>query len=199
MPSNTALAVEARHEKFRQEFKRNGGNATQAAIFAGFAPHSAEVTGAKLAKRYQLREAARTHEQTLLEKSRLETERVLEELRRIVFADPRKFYNADGSLKSVVDLDDDTAAALSSLDVDEIKEGRGSKMRVVGMTTKIRMHDKLAAIDKAMRYLGLFEKDNRSKAPSLAIQINSVAAPDRGSARDAHVEIVAVPGPREKD
>jgi hypothetical protein len=49
----------------------------------------------------------------------------------------------------------------------------------VAATTKVRLHDKLVAIDRAMRYLGLFGQDNRQNAPNLALQVNLVAPPRR--------------------
>jgi phage terminase small subunit len=189
-PSLKASAVQARHDAFARAFKLNGGNAKQAAIAAGYKPTNAHTIGFQLAERLKLREAARTHEQRILEKNALTQERVLEELKRIVFADPRKFYDKNGRLKPIHELDDATASALASIDVDSLYAGRGPKKKLAGTTTKIRMHDKLAAIDKAMRYLGLFEKDNASKAPSLAIQINAVAVPPRSpGTHSTHIKV----------
>ena len=41
----------------------------------------------------------------------------------------------------------------------------------------------MSAADKAMRYLGMYERDNRQRAPSLAIQVN-VEGPPPGTRRD---------------
>lgn len=56
----------------------------------------------------------------------LSTERVLRELARAILADPRKLYDDKGRLKPIHSLDEDTAAAIASLDVDEIVTGRGA-------------------------------------------------------------------------
>jgi phage terminase small subunit len=174
-PSIKGIAVQARHEVFKQAYASNGGNATQAAITAGYSQKTARVIGSQLVARLALRSAEQTNGQRALEKSGLDRDRLIEELARICFADPRKFYHRDGRLKKITELDDATAAALSSMDLEEITTGRGSKRRVLGVTAKIRMHDKLQAIEKAMRHLNMFERDNRSRAPSLAIQVNAVA------------------------
>jgi len=118
-------------------------------------------------------------EERALGKARLSTERVLRELERAIFADPRKLYDNRGRLKPIQSLDDDTAAAIASLDVDEIVAGSGPQRRAIGRTTKVRFVDKLMAIDRAMKHLGLFERDNRQKESNLAIQVNLVAAPPR--------------------
>ena len=40
-------------------------------------------------------------------------------------------------------------------------------------TFKVKMHDKGAAIDKLMRHLGMFEKDNKQVADGLAMLIQA--------------------------
>ena len=42
---------------------------------------------------------------------------VLQQLARVAFFDPRKLFNHDGSLKNIVDLDVDTAAAIAGVEI----------------------------------------------------------------------------------
>ena len=51
------------------------------------------------------------------------------------------------------------AAALASVEVDELRE----EGAVVGVTQKIKFWDKNSAIEKAMKHLGMFERDNAQK------------------------------------
>src|SRR5262245_32714967 len=115
------------------------------------------------------RAAAAVHEaeERILEKSRLTSERVLLELERAIFADPRKLYDERGRLNPIHLLDDDTAATIASIDVDDSNLGRRAKRTTT--TTKVRLHDKLVAIDRAMRHLGLFERNNKQTAPNLML------------------------------
>ena len=115
-------------------------------------------------------------EERLLEKSRLTSELVLRQLERIVFADVRKLYDEKGRLRPIHTLDDETAAALASIDVDEITIGKGPRCKAIGTASKVRLHDKLVAIDRAMKHLGLFERDNRQRENNLVIQVGLVAA-----------------------
>ena len=101
----------------------------------------------------------------------------MRELERAILADPRKLYDEKGRLKPIHSLDEDTAAAIASLDVDEIVTGRGPQRRAIGRTRKVRFVDKLVAIDRAMKHLGLFERDNRRKDSIIAIQVNLVSSP----------------------
>lgn len=107
-------------------------------------------------------------------KTGLTADRVLSELEKIVFSDSRKLYREDGSLKSPSEWDDDTAGFVAGLKVTEEYEGRGEDRQLVGYTKEVKQWDKLAAIDKAMKHLGLFEKDNAQRAPNLQMQIVAV-------------------------
>jgi phage terminase small subunit len=99
-------------------------------------------------------------------KARLEIEETLYQLACVLRSDPRRLFRPDGSLKSVHELDDVTAVAISSIELDE-----------KGRPKKIRLWSKTDAIDKAMRHLGLYERDNREQGKNLAIQVNLVGAP----------------------
>jgi phage terminase small subunit len=123
--------------------------------------------------------AVRKAEERALQKAKLSAERVLRELERAIFADPRKLYDERGRLKPIHLLDDDTAAIIASFDVEQPTASGRAKGTAVSATTKVRLHDKLVAIDRAMRHLGLFERDNRQQTNPIALQVNLVSAPQR--------------------
>lgn len=141
------------------------------------------MIGSNLVTRYNLKEAADARQLAAVENSGITTELLLTALRRAISFDPRRLYDGRGNLRKVTDLDDDTALAIQSLDIDEIYGGKGKSRQVVGRTSKVRAVDRLVAVDKAMRHLGMFENDNRQRSPSLALQVNVGAQPPRG-ARD---------------
>lgn len=91
-----------------------------------------------------------------LKRLEITKERVLEEIARVAFLDPRKFYREDGSLKLVPELDDDTAAALAGMEVEEAYEhfGKG-QAKPCGQLKKIKHADKLKALELSARYLKL--------------------------------------------
>lgn len=93
-------------------------------------------------------------------------ERILLERKRLAFFDIRKFYNADGTLKPIHELDDDTAAALTSFEVDEF-----GNEEVVGRTKKIKMADKDKALSALERIHGMYKTEEKSQTV-LNIQIN---------------------------
>jgi phage terminase small subunit len=88
----------------------------------------------------------------------LTVERTRAELARVCFSDVRKLCNPDGSLKKVNELDADTAAAVASFEVDEVEVGD----KVVRRTIKVKLWDKNAALEKAIKHLGLYERETPS-------------------------------------
>jgi hypothetical protein len=80
----------------------------------------------------------------------LSAERTLREIARVAYADPRRLFRADGTLIPIVELNEDAAGMIAEIEVDE--EGR---------TTRVRMWDKNQALEKALKYLGLYEREKK--------------------------------------
>jgi phage terminase small subunit len=82
--------------------------------------------------------------------------RVLKELARIAFLDPRKLYDAEGRFLPITDLDDDTAAAVAGFDLAELWAGApGEKVRV-GDLKKVKIWNKLESLGLLGKHLKLF-------------------------------------------
>lgn len=84
-----------------------------------------------------------------------ERERCLQELRAIATVDIRQAYNEDGTLKNVRDMPSEVAAALSSVESDELFEGNGAEREIIGHTKKVKFWDKAKAIELFMKKHGL--------------------------------------------
>jgi len=130
-------------------------NGTRAAIAAGYAPKHAKRTAHEVMQRPQVLAAIQAAQQARAKRTEITADRVLIELGRVAFFDPRKLLNADGSPKPINELDDDTAAALAGLDIAEEWEGAGKDRKFVGYTRKVRIVDKNGALGLAMRHLGM--------------------------------------------
>lgn len=129
-------------------------NSTQAATRAGYSAKTANEQGARLLAKASVQAYIKELREKLKKKLEITQERVLQELARISFSDIRKYYNDDGSLKTIKDLDDDSAAALSGVEADELFEGFGDDRRQVGYTKKIKRFDKIAAIANINKMMG---------------------------------------------
>lgn len=157
----------ARRKLFIEALLSNGENITKAALAAGFSPNSAAQQGSRLLKHVEVQQALNSRRAEVLDKFKLTTERTYQEIARLAYADPRKFFNPDGSIKPIHELDDDCAAAIAGIDIDEIK----ADGFVIGHTRKIKQWDKNAALEKAAKILGLFERDNEQNRPLTRIVV----------------------------
>ena len=94
----------------------------------------------------------------LEEKSGVTQQRIIKELAKMAFADIRKAYDNNGNLKSIQDLDDDTAGAIIGVESFEEYEGRGDDREYVGDTKKVKMADKIRAAELLGKHLGMFKE-----------------------------------------
>ena len=81
-------------------------------------------------------------------------ERVVRELARIAFADLRSVTEwgpAGVTLRNSSDLSDDEAAAVAEVSETWTDSGGGSR--------KVKMHDKVAALEKLARHIGLYDSE----------------------------------------
>jgi phage terminase small subunit len=132
-------------------------NATQAATRAGYSAHTANEQGARLLANVSVRSAVDSAIAARSVRTGITADRVLLELARIAFFDPRRLLQADGTPIPVNELDEDTAAALAGMDVMEEYEGSGKDRVFIGYTKKIKIADKVSALTLSMRHLGMLK------------------------------------------
>lgn len=82
--------------------------------------------------------------------------RLLQELRSISFIDIRKIFDDDHALKPVKEWPPEVAAAIAGIDVDELYDYEDGKRIKVGKTKKLKMFDKLKALEMLGKDLGRF-------------------------------------------
>src|SRR5207249_11095304 len=87
-------------------------------------------------------------------------ERTLREAARLAFCDIGRLFDENSKLKDLKEWDEETAAAVASIDVVEEFRGKGKDRRLVGYVKKVKFCDEIAALDKLMKHLGLYEQDN---------------------------------------
>lgn len=107
----TARKLNAQQERFVTEYLIDL-NATQAAIRAGYSAKTATWIGPQLLKKPHVASQVGALQQKRGEKTGITAARVIQEITRLAFFDPRKLLYEDGTPKPMNELDDDTAAAI---------------------------------------------------------------------------------------
>ncbi len=149
-------------------------NGTQAAIRAGYAESSARATASRLLTIDNIQDAIAEARKEQQKRTQITADRVLLEVARLAMYDPRKFFNASGDLLGIHDLDGDTAAALAGMDVMELSDGAGS-------VKKIKLVDKGPNLERLMKHLGLYERDNEQKVDPLTTLLHGIATRNAGA------------------
>lgn len=128
-------------------------NATRAATRAGYSARTAYSHGQRLLKDVDVQAALQAGMNDRAARTEITADNVLRELAKIGFGNMRDLFTSDGHLKRIEDLDPGVSAMIQSIEV-VVKNGDGSA--TTEQTAKIKLWDKLAALDKMGRHLGLF-------------------------------------------
>jgi len=154
MEGGIMAALKDRQKMFIAEYLLDR-NATKAAIRAGYSPKTAYSQGQRLLKNVEIQKALSKAMQRQEERTQITADRVLLELARIAFFDPRKLFDQYGNPKNINEIDDDTAAVIAGLDVDTKTDGESDLLTI---TKKLRLADKQKALDMLGRHFGLFDQ-----------------------------------------
>lgn len=158
----------AKQQRFVEEYLVDL-NATQAAIRAGYSEKTAYSQGQRLLNNVEIQKAVSEAQEDRSNRTQITADRVLQELARIGFSDLRNMLTPNGSLLDPQDWDDDTAAAISSIEVvtntgDQGKDEDGRK--IVEHTHKIKVWDKNSALEKLAKHLGMFIEKHEHTGPN---------------------------------
>lgn len=132
-------------------------NATQAAIRAGYSERTAYRIGAELLHKTSVAEAIAAGQAQRAQRMEITADRVVAELAKIAFADPRDLmeWGPDGvKLKTSADLTEEQAASVAEVSEMTTKNGR---------TIRLKKHDKLKALELIGNHIGMFERKNTEK------------------------------------
>jgi phage terminase small subunit len=159
----------AKHEAFAQGLAK-GLSASEAYIAAGYKDSRSAASRLSTNVNVQARVAELVGRGA--QKAEVEVGRVLQELARLSFSDPRRAFDANGQLIAITDWTDDLAAAVSSIEVvtrslpgeaDEeldaqphggaLARKRNAKVEYIH---KIKFWDKNSALEKIAKHLGMF-------------------------------------------
>lgn len=155
MGSGKARKLTVKQRLFIAEYQKNP-DATKAAIKAGYSRKSAAYIGHELLQKTLVKKELQGKLAKRLSRADVTADFVLTELRRIGGFDIRKLYRPDGSMKLPHEWDDDTAAAVASVEALEEYDGQGKERKFVGFTKKVRAHEKKGALELLGKHLKLF-------------------------------------------
>ncbi|OWK36917.1 terminase small subunit [Fimbriiglobus ruber] len=192
-----------KQEKFCQKYIELG-NASEAYRQAydaeNMSPEAIGVEACRLLQNPKVALRIEDLQRLHLKRHEVTIDRVVAEYAKLAFLDIRKAFDSDGNLKPIHEMDDDTAAAISGLEV-EVKRvfgeasdeyesqphGGALKRAHADLSTrlhKIKLTDKKGALDSLARHLGMFTDKteisgpNGTPLPSAVIAVTAEAVKD---------------------
>ena len=136
-------------------------NATQAAIGAGYSPKTAYSQGQRLLKIVEIQTALASYREIVAKRNDVTIDRIVEEYRRIAFADTTDFVPVRGGFVEIVDTDDLTPEQRAA--ISEIRQTKDS--------LSIKFHSKTHALDALAKYMGMISDRNE-----VNVQVNNLTS-----------------------
>ena len=151
-----------KQERFCEEYIRDL-NSSAAYRRAGYNArgNAAEAAASRLLSDVKVAAVIATAMKARSKRTQVTADRVLKELARVAFLDIGNAFTSEGGLKPINEMDEDTRRAVAGIEVNEL---RGENGDVIGTLKKIKIADKLRALELLGRHLGLF--DDRLKLSS---------------------------------
>ena len=155
-----------KQEAFVKEYLKDL-NAKQAAIRAGYSAKTAEGQGSRLLSNAKVAEFLQEAMKKRSERTEITADRVLEELGKIAFSDLKKVmqWDEDGEI-SLRPMDEVDGTILSEIS-ETINETEFNTRR----TRKVKLHDKMKALDLLGKHLGMWT-EKLDVTGDLSVNIN---------------------------
>ena len=139
-------------------------NAKESAIKAGYRRHSASVIGSQLLTKPKIQDLIRLKTSKRMERVELTGDFVLKELVNVAGLDMKDALDDNGNMLSVNEMPEHVTKAMQSI---EINENHTTSGQFVGYTKKIKLWDKIKALEMLGKHLRLW-----------ADRVEVTAAPD---------------------
>lgn len=127
----------------------------KAALAAGCAKKSAYIDGVRMFKMPKVKQEIDRLRRDISTRLGVDVIDIAREYANMAFFSIEEAYNDDGTLKTLSNMTARARAAISSIDTFEEYEGTGFNRRTVGQVKKVKFTDKLIALDRLAKMLGV--------------------------------------------
>lgn len=160
--------ISDKHKLFCMEYVKNGFNGSKAAISAGYTESCAKETASYLLTNPNIRQYVDELKADLGKRIGISAEMIALEMAKIAFSNVKSILNDDGSLKPLSELNDAEAACISSIETEELFDGRGKDRELIGYVKKIKLWNKQQSLSDLNVMLGY----NKDKSESKTVVVN---------------------------
>jgi phage terminase small subunit len=104
----------------------------------------------------------------LSKKTEITAEKVIQELAKVGFANIQDYIEAGNEINDLMQIEREKAASVESIKTITKFYGTG-KNQTKEVSTSLKLHSKISALEQLGRHLGVFEKDNRQKTLKIKV------------------------------
>lgn len=141
-------------------------NATQAAVRAGYSERTARTQAAKMLAKGNIEAAVQDLQRLRSTRTGIDADTVLRELLSIARSDIGDLFAEDGSLRPLAEMTESARRAISSVEIEELFEGRGADRERIGHTKKLKLWDKPRALELLGKHLRLWIERMEASGPN---------------------------------
>lgn len=164
------MALKEKQKRFCEEYVIDL-NATQAAIRAGYSEETAGAIGWENLKKPEIESYLKELQAEISNRNGDLAQKVIEELKKIGFSNIQDYIGLENTVKDLSEIDAQKAAAVSSIkrSVTEFGDEETGGTKTV---LEFKLWDKLSALEKIGKHIGIFEADNKQKAAVIKVNIS---------------------------
>jgi phage terminase small subunit len=149
---NTIETLTLQQKRFCDEYLVSF-NAYRAAMLAGYSENTARK--AELLHLPKIQDYLKAAMNKTADRLQITHDMILRELAKVAFSNMGNYYDNNGVLKPMNELTDDEKAAINQYQVLDAVDGDGQR---IGELSKIKLHNKMSALDKIARHLNFYGK-----------------------------------------
>lgn len=163
------MALTDKEKRFCEEYVIDL-NATQAATRAGYSAATARQIGSENLTKLDILEYLGSLQKEISDRNGNLAQRVIEELSKVGFSNIQDFTGVGNEVKDLSEIDPQRAAAIAGVKKSTTTFG-DEKTGGVKEVVEFKLWDKVAALEKLGRHLGIFEIDNKQKSAVINVNI----------------------------
>lgn len=146
-------------------------NGAAAAREVGYSKHSAKEIAAELLTKPHIQRRLREIQKKLSDKNEGLAQQVIDELKKVGFSNVQDFIEEGNSVADLTKIDREKVAAVASVKKSVTTFGDGEGNEGEKTTVEFKLWDKISALEKIGRHLGIFEKDNIQKSQVINVNV----------------------------
>lgn len=139
-------------------------NGAASAREVGYSEHTAKEIAAELLTKPHIQRRLKEIQKKLSDNNDNLAQKVIDELKKVGFSNIQDYLESGNEITDISTIDRDKAAVISSIKKSKTTFGDGEGNAGEKESVEFKMWDKLAALEKLGRHVGIFEVDNKQKS-----------------------------------